>query len=183
MRALKAAGYANEAGVAQTEANTLAVETSLHDLGYPSADGELALPLLLGDMPHTIAHGGLEKQGLPDDLAIGVPLQMLFDRPDVLRPSSRSCSHTTRRQARFALYPSMTLSGTVGWTNNSGGAQGIVNPGKLFSNAAGSLLQRSQRQRQPRPREDRQGATGGVEPGVPAAVLNAGAEVNNALTQ
>ena len=164
MRALKEAGYANEAGVAQYEANTLAIEASLHDLGYQRTQAENSLCSLLGEVPHTIARGRLENQQLPDDLTVGVPLLMLSNRPDVRSAEySLMQSYYATASARSALYPSITLSGTVGWTNNSGA--GIVNPGKLIWNAAGSLLQR---QRQPCPREDRQGAAGGIEAVVPA---------------
>ena len=41
--------------------------------------------------------------------------------------------------ARAAFYPTVTLSGTLGWTNNGGGA--ILNPGHWLLNAIGSLTQ------------------------------------------
>ena len=41
--------------------------------------------------------------------------------------------------ARAAFYPNITLSGTLGWTNNGGGV--IVNPGQWLLNAIGSLTQ------------------------------------------
>ena len=138
MRALKEAGYANEAGVAQYEANTLAIEASLHDLGYQRTQAENSLCSLLGEVPHTIARGRLENQQLPDDLTVGVPLLMLSNRPDVRSAEySLMQSYYATASARSSLYPSITLSGTLGWTNNSG-------------------------------REDRQGTTGGVEAGLPA---------------
>ena len=40
MRALKKRGYANGAEVAQCEANPLAIEASLHDLGYQRTRAE-----------------------------------------------------------------------------------------------------------------------------------------------
>lgn len=41
--------------------------------------------------------------------------------------------------ARAAFYPSLTLGGTIGWTNNSGVE--IVNPEKWLLNALGALSQ------------------------------------------
>ena len=41
--------------------------------------------------------------------------------------------------ARSAFFPSIKLSGVVGWTNNAGGL--IVDPGKLLLSAIGSLTQ------------------------------------------
>ena len=183
MRALKEAGYANEAGVAQYEANTLAIEASLHDLGYQRTQAENSLCLLLGEVPHTIARGRLENQQLPDDLTVGVPLLMLSNRPDVRSAEySLMQSYYATASARSALYPSITLSGTVGWTNNSGA--GIVNPGKLIWNAAGSLLQpifnaNANRARVKIAKAQQEESKLSFQ----QTLLNAGAEVNNALTQ
>ena len=183
MRALKEAGYANEAGVAQYEANTLAIEASLHDLGYQRTQAENSLCSLLGEVPHTIARGRLENQQLPDDLTVGVPLLMLSNRPDVRSAEySLMQSYYATASARSALYPSITLSGTVGWTNNSGAD--IVNPGKLIWNAAGSLLQpifnaNANRARVKIAKAQREESKLSFQ----QTLLNAGAEVNNALTQ
>lgn len=182
MRALKEAGYANEAGVAQYEANTLAIEASLHDLGYQRTQAENSLCSLLGEVPHTIARGRLENQQLPDDLTVGVPLLMLSNRPDVRSAEySLMQSYYATASARSALYPSITLSGTVGWTNNSGAG---VNPGKLIWNAAGSLLQpifnaNANRARVKIAKAQQEESKLSFQ----QTLLNAGAEVNNALTQ
>ena len=183
MRALKEAGYANEAGVAQYEANTLAIEASLHDLGYQRTQAENSLCSLLGEVPHTIARGRLENQQLPDDLTVGVPVQMLSNRPDVRSAEySLMQSYYATASARSALYPSITLSGTVGWTNNSGA--GIVNPGKLIWNAAGSLLQPIFNANANRARvKIAKAQQEETKLAFQQALLNAGAEVNNALTQ
>lgn len=41
--------------------------------------------------------------------------------------------------ARAVFYPSITLSGSAGWTNNGGGI--VLNPGQWLLNAIGSLTQ------------------------------------------
>ncbi|HIY68822.1 MAG TPA: TolC family protein [Candidatus Alistipes intestinigallinarum] len=183
MRAMKDAGLTNEAGVAQYEANTLSIEASLHDLAYQRTQTENSLCSLLGEAPHTIVRGELAAQHMPETLAVGVPLQMLSNRPDIRQAEySLMQSYYATASARSALYPSITLSGTLGWTNNSG--IGIVNPGKLIWNAAGSLLQpifnananRAQVKIAKAQQEESRLA-------FQQALLNAGAEVNNALTQ
>ena len=167
----------------QYEANTLAIEASLHDLGYQRTQAENSLCSLLGEVPHTIARGRLENQQLPDDLTVGVPLLMLSNRPDVRSAEySLMQSYYATASARSALYPSITLSGTVGWTNNSGA--GIVNPGKLIWNAAGSLLQpifnaNANRARVKIAKAQQEESKLSFQ----QTLLNAGAEVNNALTQ
>ena len=47
--------------------------------------------------------------------------------------------HYATNAARAAFYPTVTLSGTLGWTNSGGGA--ILNPGRWLLNAIGSLTQ------------------------------------------
>ena len=181
MRAMKEAGMANEAGVAQYEGNTLSIEASLHDLAYQRTQIENSLCSLLGEAPHTIGRGSLDSQRLPDDLTVGVPLQMLSNRPDV-----RSAEYTLMQSyyatasARSALYPSITLSGTLGWGNNVP----VTDAGKLIWNAAGSLLQpifnaNANRARVKIAKAQQEESKLAFQ----QALLNAGAEVNNALSQ
>ena len=182
MRAMKDAGLTNEAGVAQYEANTLSIEASLHDLAYQRTQTENSLCSLLGEAPHPIKRGVLEAQHMPQTLAVGVPLQMLSNRPDIRQAEySLMQSYYATASARSALYPSITLSGTLGWTNNNGI---IVDPGKLIWTAAASLLQpifnananRAQVKIAKAQQEESRLA-------FQQALLNAGAEVNNALMQ
>ena len=181
MRAMKEAGMTNEAGVAQYEGNTLSIEASLHDIAYQRTQIENSLCSLLGEAPHTIGRGSLDNQQLPDDLTVGVPLQMLSNRPDI-----RSAEYTLMQSyyatasARSALYPSITLSGTLGWGNNVA----ITDAGKLIWNAAGSLLQpifnaNANRARVKIAKAQQEESKLAFQ----QALLNAGAEVNNALAQ
>lgn len=183
MRALKAAGNVNEAAVAQTEATLYAAETSLHDLRYSIRQTENSLTLLLGDTPHTIERSTLEAQSLPVELAVGVPLKLLSRRPDI-RQSEQALvqAYYATAEARAALYPSLTLSGTAGWTNSAGAV--VVNPGKLLLSAAGSLLQPIFNAGQNRARvKIAKAQQEAARLAFQQTLLNAGAEVNNALTQ
>lgn len=183
MQALKEAGMTTEAGVAQYEANYLSIEASLHDLAYQIREVENSLATLLGEAPHTIVRGRLEGQQLPDDLTVGVPVQMLTNRPDVRSAEySLMQAYYATASARSGLYPKITLSGTLGWTNNSGA--GIVNPGKLLLNAAASLVQPifnagANRARVKIAKAQQEEARLSFQ----QTLLNAGAEVNNALAQ
>lgn len=183
MRAMKEAGMTNEAGVAQYEANSLAIEASLHDLAYSIHQTENTLASLLGETPHTITRGLLETQHLPDELLVGIPVQMLANRPDVRAAElSLTTAYYDTASARSALYPRITLSGTAGWTNNAGAM--IVNPGKLLLSAAGSLVlpifnARAGRARVKIAKAQQEEAKLGFQ----QTLLDAGAEVNNALTQ
>lgn len=182
MRALKEAGMSTEAAVAQYEANCLAVEASLYDLEYQIREVENSLSTLLADAPHTIVRGQLEGQQLPNDLLIGVPVQMLSNRPDVRSAEfALMQSYYATSEARSALYPSITLSGSAGWTNNAGF---IANPGKLLLSAAASLVQPifnagANRARVKIAKAQQEESKLSFQ----QTLLNAGAEVNNALAQ
>ena len=140
IRAMKDAGMATEAAVAQNEAAYYSVETSVKQLAQSISETENSLCSLLAQTPHKIERGSLESQRMPADLLIGVPVQLLSRRPDVRRAEySLMSAYYATAEARSALYPQITLSGTAGWTNSAGSQ--IVNPGKLLLSAAGQLLQ------------------------------------------
>lgn len=184
MRSLKDAGMANEAAVAQYEANRHSVEASLRDLELSIRQTENGLSTLLGETPHAIERRGtLAAQRLPEKLLVGVPVQMLTNRPDVRSAEfSLMQAYYATAEARSALYPTLTLSGTAGWTNSAGSM--IVNPGKLLLSAAGSLLQpifnaNANRARVKIMKAQQEESKLSFQ----QTLLNAGAEVNNALTQ
>lgn len=139
-RALMDAGLANEAAVAQTEATYYTICTTVLDLRNQISQVENSLSLLLAETPHAIERGKLSGQVLPTDLSVGIPLQMLSNRPDVKSAElSLEQSFYVTAGARSAFYPSLTLSGTAGWTNSAGAL--ISNPAKFLASAVGSLMQ------------------------------------------
>ena len=183
MRAMKDAGMTNEAGVAQYEGTYYSMEASLHDIAYQIRQVENNLCSILGRVPQPIERGRLYAQRMPDNLVVGVPVQMLSNRPDVRAAEfALMQAYYATAEARSALYPSITLSGTAGWTNNAGSL--IVNPGKLLLNAAASLLQPifnagANRARVKIMKAQQEESRLSFQ----QTLLNAGAEVNNALTQ
>ena len=84
-RALKDAGQTNQAAVAQAEANKLGVEASVNDLQLQIREVENTLCSLLATTPQNIERGKLEGQSFSDQLEIGIPLQLLSNRPDVMQ--------------------------------------------------------------------------------------------------
>lgn len=140
MVAMKEAGMTNEAAVAQTKANSHQVEASLADLRRQVRETENALSVLLAQPPHAIERGTLADQRMPEDLATGVPVQLLANRPDVKAAEmALANSYYTTNQARSAFYPSLTIGGTAGWTNGSGIS--VANPGVFLAQAMASLAQ------------------------------------------
>lgn len=183
MRAMMAAGMTNEASVSQSEANCRQVEASLLDLKQQIKEVENSLSILLGEVPGGIERGHLAGQDFPEDLTVGVPLQLLSRRPNVKSAElSLASAFYSTNAAHSAFYPSITLSGTAGWTNSAGNM--IINPGKLLLSAVGALTQPlfnkglniAQLKIAKAQQEEAKLA-------FQQALLNAGSEVNNALTQ
>ena len=181
-RAMKKAGMVNEAGLAQTEATYFNICTTVLDLKEQINQAENSLALLLAETPHKIQRGKLGNQQLPENFSVGVPLQMLANRPDVRSAEfSLAQAFYTTNAARAAFYPSITLSGSAGWTNSVGSM--ILNPGKFLASAVGSLTQplfnKGQVVAQYRiARAQQEEAALGFQ----QTLLNAGSEVNDALT-
>lgn len=164
------------------EATHYSVQTSILDLKEQINQVENSLALLLAETPRHYERGTLSAQHFTQDLSVGIPMQMLANRPDV-RSAERSleAAFYGTNQARSAFYPSIVLSGSAGWTNSAGSM--IVNPGKFLASAVGSLTQplfnRGQVIAQYRISKAQQEE---ARLFFEQALLNAGSEVNDALT-
>ena len=148
-------GKAYSTAVNQMEASYLNVKTQIVDTRRNIRAVENAICQLLAATPQhinrekwgsSILHHA-EAQGDDDQkmfdtkyLHLGVPAMMLENRPDI-----RMANHAMEEAfyntaaARSAFYPSITLSGSAGWTNSAGGL--IIDPGKLLLTAIGQLTQ------------------------------------------
>lgn len=183
-RALMKAGRYNEAGVAQMEAALQSVHTGVLDLQNQIVQTENSMAVLLGETPR---HYARSKEFLAtgesfNKISVGVPLQLLSSRPDVRQAECTiESAFYGVNQARSAFYPSLTLSGSVGWTNSAG--MMIVNPGKVLASAAASLVApvftRGQNEAQLKIAKAQQEE---AKLAFTQTLLNAGKEVNDALT-
>lgn len=183
IEALKRAGKSNDAAVLQAKANRLALEASVVSIRKSIRETENGLSALLADTSHDIMRGALQKQQFPDTLSAGLPVQLLANRPDVRQAEwNLAQAYYATNAARSAFYPSLTLSGSTGWTNNVGGV--VVNPGSWLFSAVGSLMQplfnkgtNIANLRQAKARQEEALLL------FQQSLLNAGKEVNNALTR
>ena len=148
-------GKAYSTAVNQMEASYLSVKTQIVDTRRNIRAVENAICKLLGVSPqpikrqkwgssilHYADETGDEAARMFTDkyLRIGIPAQMLENRPDILMANhAMEEAFYNTAAARSAFYPTITLSGAAGWTNNSG--MGIVDPGKLLLNAVAQLTQ------------------------------------------
>ncbi len=183
IQALKLAGKANDAAVLQAKASRLSLESSTVSILKSIRETENSLSALLAVSPTNIERGTLEEQQFPDTLSIGLPIQLLANRPDVRQAEwNLAQAYYATNAARAAFYPSITLSGTAGWTNNTG--ELVSNPGSWLFNAIGALVQplfnkgiNISNLRQAKARQEEALLL------FQQSLLNAGKEVNNALTK
>ena len=184
MQAMKdAAMYnINSAGVEQSRAAYAQVEASIPGIEQSIRETENALSTLLAEAPQSIKRGRIENQVLPSEFSVGIPLQLLSNRPDV-RAAEMSLAGTfyNTNIARSNFYPKITLSGSLGWTNSGGGQ--ILNPAHLLASVVGSLTQplfyngaNIARLKIAKAQQEE------AKLGFQQTVLNAGSEVSNALS-
>ncbi len=127
MQLMKEASMMNEVSMAQTEATCFAIEAGLLDLRRGIRDVENALCVILKQSPQTIERSnylyplwtkgeGRKANGL--DLAVGVSMQLLANRPDV-RQAERNLEQYfyNVNYARSQFYPSIKISGSVMWSS------------------------------------------------------------------
>lgn len=126
--------------VQSAEANYYSVKTQKTDLQRQIREVENSLSVLIGQQAQHISRSTLDAQQLPDKFSVGVGIDLLANRADVhaAEMALAQCFYDVQT-ARSRFYPSITISGTGSYTNNSGA--GIVNPGKILSSVVGSLVQ------------------------------------------
>ena len=148
-------GKAYSTAVNQMESSYLNVKTQIVDVRRNIQATENALCQLMATTPQHIERKNWGSAALhhPDAqgdtgqrmfdtqfLKIGVPATMLELRPDI-----RMANHAMEeafyntQAARAAFFPSITLTGSAGWTNSAGSM--VVDPGKLLLSAVGQLTQ------------------------------------------
>lgn len=139
-KALKEAGQVTAVAVEQTQAQVYSAKIILLQIQQQERILENTFCLLLNEPPHSIKRDQLENQRTNTALKIGVPADLLANRPDV-------------RQAEFALmqafeltniakanfYPSLTISAGAGLQSID--IKNWLNINSIFANIAGGLLE------------------------------------------
>lgn len=181
MEAMLKVGKTNESAVTQARANLYALEASYADLLRQQRETENSICTLLGQPYFPIERGTLAEQTIPEDITVGVPLQLLSNRPDVMQAEmAYASSYYTTNMARSAFYPRLNLSGTAGWTTSVG--QAIADPAGFLLSALGQLTVPIFNHGQLRANLKVSKAEEEIARlNYRQALLNAGEEVNNAL--
>ena len=122
--------------VNQLESSYLNVKTQIVDVRRTIRSVENSLCSLLADTPQHIRRSPWGNFDFPSFFSASY----LLNRPDIrLMNFSLEEAFYNTQAARAAFFPSISLSGSAGWTNSAGSM--VVNPGKLLFNALASLTQ------------------------------------------
>ena len=138
-KALMAVGEATSDEVSMAEASKLEAEETLEALQLQMIEAENALCALLGRYSGHIERGDFLTSCEQMPLITQVNIQALATRPDIRQAEAalKKAFYLTNN-ARAAFYPSLNLSGIIGWTND---LDEVVSPAGLLMRALGSLTQ------------------------------------------
>lgn len=133
-------GKVYSTAVNQMESSYLSVKTQLVDVRRSIRSTENAICRILAIPPQHIERSRWGGYVMPQMVFESISAQMLQYRPDIrLADYVMEEAFYNMQAARSAFFPSITLSGALGWTNSAGG--GVVNPGKILTNIIGSIAQ------------------------------------------
>lgn len=140
MKLLKESNVVTGAAVVQSEANRYSAEVTLPDLRQDIRESENALSLLLGRSPGAIVRDSLNTQQLRTDLPIGIPAQLLANRPDVQEAEYQLRYYfEMTNTAKTYFYPSLTITAQGGLSDEK--LSDFFNTSTLFGNIIGGLTQ------------------------------------------
>ncbi|HEX3983215.1 MAG TPA: TolC family protein, partial [Acidisoma sp.] len=134
-------GFSSVLDVAQQAALVAGQRAEIPNLVSLEKQEVIALGILVGRPPEeiAIAPNTLTRLSSPP-VVPGLPIELLRRRPDVAEAEATLVGAVaTTRAARAALFPSLTLSGSIGWSN--GALNGLLAPQSLIINAAASAAQ------------------------------------------
>lgn len=115
---LKEGAIVTGAAVVQSEANQHAAEVLIPDLKQSIRETENAINILLGQTSGPIERGELGTQIIPENIAIGMPSQLLENRPDVRQAEFNfRVAFESTNLAKTYFYPSLTLTASGGFSN------------------------------------------------------------------
>ncbi|NDW09851.1 efflux transporter outer membrane subunit [Dysgonomonas sp. 520] len=141
MDELMKAGMQNGAAVEQTKATLYNTEVSIPDLENSIKQLENSISTMLGRKPGPITRGSLADQVVPQELKVGLPVQMLARRPDVKSAElGMRSAFELAVAAQASLYPSIKLtSGMIGYGSNT--LSKFFQPENILASLIGGLTQ------------------------------------------
>jgi len=183
MKILKDHGNVTGAAVVQSEATRYATEVTIPDIEQQIRETENTLCLLLGRTPGAIERGKLEEQKAHEMLSIGVPSELLDNRPDIMQAEYGVISaYEMTNNAKAYFYPSVTLTANAGLESLD--LSDLFDPTSFAANIVGGLVQPIFNKRANKTRlEVAEAQQEEALLSLKSTLLNAGAEVTDALSQ
>lgn len=180
-QALKDAGNTTEVAVQQNKALLLNAQGMLVDIENSIKVRENMFSILLGMVPQQIERSTLEQQKITSDFNLGVPIELLSNRPDVLASEYNLINaFEMTNVARASFYPSLSISGMLGL--NSRNFSDLFSLNALFANILGNITQPLFNQRKLRTiKEVRESEQEIALLDYKSSVLGAYREVNDAI--
>jgi NodT family efflux transporter outer membrane factor (OMF) lipoprotein len=136
-RVLYENGQDSELDMQQAQTLLLSTQATVPGLEVALAQARNALSTLLGLPPGSVKDrlaAGSGIPALPDDIAIGIPADMLRRRPDVRQAEYVAMAQNAQiGLAKADLYPSFSLTGSIGLASNTAGDADF---GDLFNSDA-----------------------------------------------
>ncbi len=181
IKALKEAGLTTQVAVDQNIAQLNNAKVLKVDIETAIFKTENSLNILLGKTPQRIERGTLETQSIDTDMKLGVPANLLSNRPDVMAAEYQLMENfEITNVARSSFYPSLTLTANGGFQSIE--LDKLLSANSLFASVVGGLAQPIFNQR--RIRTQYEVAKAQQEEAVlnfKQALLVAGSEVSDAL--
>jgi outer membrane protein, multidrug efflux system len=139
-QALKDADVLTGAAVMQSQAGLYSVEVTIPDIRLNIRQTENAICVMLGRNPGPIARDSLYDTPVNTDLRMGLPVQLLANRPDVQEAEFqlRNAAELTN-VARTYFYPALTITGEGGLSSNT--LSHFFDASALFGSIVGGLTQ------------------------------------------
>jgi NodT family efflux transporter outer membrane factor (OMF) lipoprotein len=139
-RALKESDVLTGAAVMQSQANQYSAEVTLPDIRQNIRETENTISLLLGRNPGPISRDSLDHQKTIDTLQLGLPSQLLANRPDVQEAEFQLRYYAELTNvARTYFYPALTISAQGGLS--SGSLSHFFDASAFFGSIMGGLTQ------------------------------------------
>lgn len=121
-RMLCDAGLRDETDALQADVQLASTQAQMTDTRRQRANGEHAIAVLLGRAPTDFALSERSLSGAPPEIPVGVPSDLLRQRPDVAEAEENliaACAEIGVAEAEF--YPSVTLTGSAGFQGSGSG--------------------------------------------------------------
>ncbi len=145
IQALMESGMLTAAAVEQSKALLYSTQVSVPNIKSQIQQLENSICLLLGRKPGSVNRAAIAEQTVPEELNVGLPVQMLANRPDVRQAelNFRSAFELTNA-AQASFYPTISLGSNngasmIGYSSNT--LSGFFKPENLIANIVGSLAQ------------------------------------------